>query len=78
MLFRTEHVHARNYTLEKPNVTRKLITKTAVQTFKRKMLEVCHIRKFKPRFNNQKDIKIIHLFINWVTGIPEGEILIIN
>ena len=60
------------------NITRRIITKTPVQTFKRKILEAFYFRKFKRMLNIQKDIKIKRLFRNGVTQIPQNEILTIN
>ena len=52
--------------------------KTPKQTFKRKILEVFYIRRFKPTLNSQKDIRITHLLGNGITCIPESEIFITN
>ena len=49
------------------------MAKVPARTFKRKILDALYIRKLKPMFNSQKDIKIAHLFGNGMTRIPESE-----
>ena len=45
----------------------KEITSALHQRNKRKILEAFYITQFKPRLNNQLDIKITHLFRNGIT-----------
>ena len=44
-----------------------VITSALHQQNKWKILEAYYITKFKPNFNNQLDIKIMHLFRNGIT-----------
>ena len=68
-----------NHLLVNPqhNITHRIITKTPVQIFKRKILEAFYFRKFKPMLNIQKDIKIKRLFINGITQMHQDEVLTI-
>ena len=71
----------RNEFINAADDSNQIITKTPAQTFKQKILQAFYIRRFKsfkPILNGQKDTKIIHLFRNGITRIPENEMLIVS